>query len=206
MSLVRFRPEAPCADLAHLVERDLAKVEVAGSSPVIRSNNVTRVSSSGNGENADNSTRTQPQAGSSTSPWRHSQAVRQRSAKPLFPGPIPGGASMGEGVFPLPNLCGFSSFGRARPCQGRGGGFEPRNPLHTKTRSESGASYGADHSVRNRPKPAECSRRFCRTEQGRVCALTQSKLGSEPRNPLHTAGEGFTPPKPFHIWPGSSVG
>ena len=37
MSLVRFRPEAPLADLAHLVERDLAKVEVAGSSPVIRS-------------------------------------------------------------------------------------------------------------------------------------------------------------------------
>ena len=36
MSLVRFRPEA-YADLAHLVERDLAKVEVAGSSPVIRS-------------------------------------------------------------------------------------------------------------------------------------------------------------------------
>ena len=26
--------------------------------------------------------------------WRHSQAVRQRSAKPLFPGPIPGGASI----------------------------------------------------------------------------------------------------------------
>ena len=37
MSLVRFRPEAPYADLAHLVERHLAKVEVAGSSPVIRS-------------------------------------------------------------------------------------------------------------------------------------------------------------------------
>ena len=37
MSLVRFRSEAPFADLAHLVERDLAKVEVAGSSPVIRS-------------------------------------------------------------------------------------------------------------------------------------------------------------------------
>ena len=30
------------ADLAHLVERDLAKVEVAGSSPVIRSKNRTR--------------------------------------------------------------------------------------------------------------------------------------------------------------------
>jgi hypothetical protein len=26
--------------------------------------------------------------------WRHGQAVRQRSAKPLFPGPIPGGASI----------------------------------------------------------------------------------------------------------------
>ena len=35
MSLVQFRPEA-YADLAHLVERNLAKVEVAGSSPVIR--------------------------------------------------------------------------------------------------------------------------------------------------------------------------
>ena len=43
------------ADLAHLVERDLAKVEVAGSSPVIRSIR------------------------------RHSQAVRQRSATPSPP-------------------------------------------------------------------------------------------------------------------------
>ena len=38
MSMVRFRPEAPNADLAHLVERHLAKVEVASSSLVIRSN------------------------------------------------------------------------------------------------------------------------------------------------------------------------
>ena len=37
MSVVRFHPEAPRADVAHLVERHLAKVEVAGSSPVIRS-------------------------------------------------------------------------------------------------------------------------------------------------------------------------
>ena len=37
-------------------------------------------------------------------------------------------------VFPCKYaFCGFSSFGRARPCQGRGGGFEPRNPLHLKT-------------------------------------------------------------------------
>ena len=34
----RYRNKVrPPADLAHLVERDLAKVEVAGSSPVIRS-------------------------------------------------------------------------------------------------------------------------------------------------------------------------
>ena len=40
MSLVRFRPKAPFADVAHLVERHLAKVEVAGSSPVIRSKKI----------------------------------------------------------------------------------------------------------------------------------------------------------------------
>ena len=37
MSLVRFRPKAPLAGLAHLAERDLAKVEVASSSLVARS-------------------------------------------------------------------------------------------------------------------------------------------------------------------------
>ena len=31
---------------------------------------------------------------------------------------------------------GFSSFGRAPPCQGGGGGFEPRNPLQTKSAFE----------------------------------------------------------------------
>ena len=51
------------AGIAHLVERCLAKAEVAGSSPVSRSI------------------------------WHHSQAVRQRSAKPLFPSSILGGAS-----------------------------------------------------------------------------------------------------------------
>ena len=38
MSVVRFRPEAPFfAGLAHLVERHLAKVEVASSNLVTRS-------------------------------------------------------------------------------------------------------------------------------------------------------------------------
>ena len=52
------------ADVAHLVERHLAKVEVASSSLVIRSNF-----------------------------WYHSQVVRPRSAKPLFPSSNLGGTS-----------------------------------------------------------------------------------------------------------------
>ena len=50
------------------------------------------------------------------------QLVEQRTENPRVVGSIPTGGT----------TCGFSSFGRARPCQGRGGGFEPRNPLHTK--------------------------------------------------------------------------
>ena len=79
VSLVRFRSEAPNADLAHLVERHLAKVEVASSSLVIRSN----------GRLKDNflSVLFLKRI------WHHSQVVRQRSAKPLRPGSNPGGAS-----------------------------------------------------------------------------------------------------------------
>ena len=73
------------ADLAHLVERDLAKVEVAGSSPVIRSNGHSVV--------------TRLQKAVSVICRRHSQAVRQRSAKPLFPSSILGGASNKEATF-----------------------------------------------------------------------------------------------------------
>ena len=43
MSLVRFRPEAPDAGVAHPVERHLAKVEVASSSLVTRSKKVRNV-------------------------------------------------------------------------------------------------------------------------------------------------------------------
>ncbi len=64
------------ADLAHLVERDLAKVEVAGSSPVIRSNIKQKHHLMHN-----------------IIIRRYSQVVRPRSAKPLFPGSNPGGAS-----------------------------------------------------------------------------------------------------------------
>ncbi len=42
------------------------------------------------------------------------------------------------------NTCGFSSFGRAPPCQGGGGGFEPRNPLQKKNRTRSGTVFLLD--------------------------------------------------------------
>ena len=58
-------------------------------------------------------------------PSRHSDAsvaqlVEQGTENPRVVGSIPTGGT----------ICGFSSFGRASPCQGEGGGFEPRNPLH----------------------------------------------------------------------------
>ena len=59
-------------------------------------------------------------------PGRHycafvAQLVEQRTENPRVDGSIPS-----EGTI----LCGFSSSGRAPPCQGGGSGFEPRNPLH----------------------------------------------------------------------------
>ncbi len=51
------------------------------------------------------------------------QLVEQGTENPRVVGSIPIGGTI---------LCGFSSFGRARPCQGRGGGFEPRNPLQRR--------------------------------------------------------------------------
>ena len=49
------------------------------------------------------------------------QSVEQGTENPRVVGSIPTGGT----------IRGFSSFGRAPPCQGGGGGFEPRNPLHT---------------------------------------------------------------------------
>ena len=66
-----------------MVERRLAKAEVAGSSPVFRSN-YTKV---------DFKRVKRPLK---ISIWRHSQVVRHRSAKPLCPGSNPGGASTSQ--------------------------------------------------------------------------------------------------------------
>ena len=50
------------------------------------------------------------------------QLVEQWTENPRVTGSIPVGAT----------ICGFSSSGRAPPCQGGGSEFEPRNPLQTK--------------------------------------------------------------------------
>ena len=58
-------------------------------------------------------------------PGRHlfasvAQSVEQRTENPRVDGSIPSGST----------ICGFSSSGRASPCQGEGSEFESRNPLH----------------------------------------------------------------------------
>ncbi len=58
------------------------------------------------------------------------QLVEQRTENPRVVGSIPTGGT----------ICGFSSFGRARPCQGRGGGFEPRNPLQKTSETQQGVA------------------------------------------------------------------
>ena len=84
MSLVRFRPEAPngYADLAHLVERHLAKVEVASSSLVIRSIGALKSLS------ALYLTETAQKL--NTAPWPSGKAG---ACKALIPSSILGGAS-----------------------------------------------------------------------------------------------------------------
>ena len=41
----------------------------------------------------------------------------------------------------MSNMCGNSSVGRARPCQGRGRGFEPRLPLNILNNQATEKSY-----------------------------------------------------------------
>ena len=55
------------------------------------------------------------------------QLVEQRTENPRVVGSIPTGGTSDSVA-----LRGFSSFGRASPCQGEGGGFEPRNPLQNE--------------------------------------------------------------------------
>ena len=72
------------------------------------------------------------------------QLVEQRTENPRVVGSIPTGGTIIKQSAHVPIVwyspffasisCGFSSFGRAPPCQGGGGGFEPRNPLQKRVR------------------------------------------------------------------------
>ena len=56
------------------------------------------------------------------------QSVEQGTENPRVDGSIPSGGTN--------SFRGFSSSGRAPPCQGGGSEFEPRNPLHTWRHSQ----------------------------------------------------------------------
>ena len=73
------------------------------------------------------------------------QLVEQGTENPRVVGSIPTGGT----------TCGFSSFGRARPCQGRGGGFEPRNPLHVGHENFSCPIFIRRHSQAVRQRSAK---------------------------------------------------
>ena len=101
--------------MAQLVEHNLAKVGVAGSSPVVRS--IAFPDRLG---------------GPFSAKWPSGKA---EACKAFTPGSNPGFASRQHPGAPAPVLfyiCGHGSVGRAQPCQGWGRGFEPRCPLQTQ--------------------------------------------------------------------------
>ena len=116
------------------------------------------------------------------------QLVEQGTENPRVVGSIPTGGT---------RKCGFSSFGRASPCQGEGGGFEPRNPLHKKQRTPYGVLvfYGTDlRGVKKARKPKVCKGRTFRLCQAKWCRKTSRKFVCLPpkwqtdranRNPSH---------------------
>ena len=101
--------------MAQLVEHNLAKVGVAGSSPVVRSIAFT-----------------DRLGGPFSAKWPSGKA---EACKAFTPGSNPGFASRQHPGAPAPVLfyiCGHGSVGRAQPCQGWGRGFEPRCPLQAQ--------------------------------------------------------------------------
>ncbi len=125
-SIIRFvacgntrRRTSQCGSIAQLGEHLPYKQGVTGSSPVVPTNGpvvqlVRTLACHARGR------------GFEPHPGRHfgsvAQLVEQRTENPRVTGSIPVGAT----------ICGFSSSGRAPPCQGGGSEFEPRNPLQNK--------------------------------------------------------------------------
>ena len=82
------------------------------------------------------------------------QLVEQGTENPRVVGSIPTGGTI---------FRGFSSFGRAPPCQGGGGGFDPRNPLQKRTADQSVrcsffASYRCSNPIARSARRSRCFR------------------------------------------------
>ena len=146
------------AAVAHLVERHLAKVEVASSSLVGRS--ISEIWFQAAGLHLVQALQAN-QVGSflcgpvvqlvrtlachargrqfEPDPGRHyasvAQSVEQGTENPRVIGSIPiGGTSFLYVLRKEYTVCGRSSSGRAPPCQGGGSEFEPRRPLQTNSK------------------------------------------------------------------------
>ena len=134
--------------------------------------------------------------------------VEQRTENPRVVGSIPTGGT----------TCGFSSFGRARPCQGRGGGFEPRNPLHIlKRRDANFFFFNRKHSSVGRASALQAEGHrfepYCFHQRESAKAIlrqqNESYLGASPNyGPVvqlvrtlacHARGQGFESPSGRHL-------
>ena len=152
--------------MAQLVEHNLAKVGVAGSSPVVRS--IAFPDRLG---------------GPFSAKWPSGKA---EACKAFTPGSNPGFASRQHPGAPAPVLfyiCGHGSVGRAQPCQGWGRGFEPRCPLQTQQPDYYGSrafSYPS-HEARTREGASVKQTRSVCSELARSPAGGRSRCGSAKR-------------------------
>ena len=108
------------------------------------------------------------------------QSVEQRTENPRVVGSIPT-----EGT-----ISGFSSSGRAPPCQGGGSEFEPRNPLQTsKTASLAGSGFVLHKH--------ELAASTVIAGGDLKSEVRGDGSGFEPRNPLQTSKNRFPRGKRF---------
>ena len=159
--------------MAQLVEHNLAKVGVAGSSPVVRS--IAFPDRLG---------------GPFSAKWPSGKA---EACKAFTPGSNPGFASRQHPGAPAPVLfyiCGHGSVGRAQPCQGWGRGFEPRCPLQTQQPDYQGSrafSYPLHRLEPERERALSKRGAFVASWRGRQQA---AEAGADPRS---GCAESYTP-------------
>ena len=108
------------------------------------------------------------------------QLVEQETENLRVVGSIPTGGT----------ICGFSSFGRAPPCQGGGGGFETRNPLQYKPGGHPPTRFCIQVAPRREPRGAKL-RYASRDADVRPPRTNAVMPGSRPRNSVGIRPPGF---------------